>query len=137
VLGNKQCDLPPGTYGSFTTPNGAWSNLTSGNYVFCSFRSGRRAKVTGKGTTVLIPNGGSVRSGNGSELAEGCGDMTILVDGPKSGVAFGRSGLMAAKICAPEATIRLGHGNVLIGQFIADAVASDSHNVARCCGKCP
>jgi hypothetical protein len=77
-----------------------------------------------------------MRITNGSELAEGCGDLTVLVDGAASSVNFGRTGLMAAKVCAPEASISLGHGNVLIGQFIGDTVSADLFNVARCCGAC-
>jgi hypothetical protein len=136
VPGNQQCDLPPGTYGTFSVQNGGRANLTPGQYVFCNFRTGRRAKVTAQGTTVLIPDGGMLRITNGSELAEGCGDLTVLVDGAASSVNFGRTGLMAAKVCAPEASISLGHGNVLIGQFIGDTVSADLFNVARCCGAC-
>jgi hypothetical protein len=137
VPGNKQCDLPPGTYGNFSVEKGGWANLAAGDYVFCNFRTGRRAKVTAQGSRVLIPDRGMVRITNGSELAEGCGDLTILVDGKASSVNFGRTGLMAAKVCAPEASISLGHANVLIGQFIGDTVSADLFNVARCCSDCP
>jgi hypothetical protein len=137
VPGNQQCDLPPGVYGNFSVQNGGWANLSAGDYVFCNFRTGRRAKVTAQGTKILIPDTGMVRITNGSELAEDCDDLEILVDGKASSVNFGRTGLMAAKVCAPEASISLGHGNVLIGQFIGDTVAADLFNVARCCGGCP
>lgn len=32
---------------------------------------------------------------------------------------------------------RLGHNNVLIGQFVADTVSADLNNVGQCCGECP
>ena len=136
VPGNQQCDLPPGTYGSFIMRNGGWTNLEPGNYVFCRFRSGRRAKLTADATTILMPAGGAFRAGNGTELGEGCGDLTILADG-NTNIGFGRTGLVAAKVCAPEAHIRLGHGNVLIGQFVSDTLNADVNNVGRCCGDCP
>lgn len=136
--GNKQCDLPPGTYGSFAVLNDAWANLEAGTYVFCRARLGRRAKLTAKPTTtVLIPAGGSFRTSNGAEVAEECGDLKLLVDGPTSSVVFGRQALVAAQVCAPASRIRLGHGNVLIGRFIGDVIAADRGNVGRCCGRCP
>jgi hypothetical protein len=136
VPGNQQCDLPPGTYGSLTVQNNARLNLQPGDYVVCRFRAGRRAKITADATTILVPEGGVFRSGNATELAEACGDLRILVDGRSSSVAFGRNGLVAAQICAPEARIRLGHNNVLIGQFVADTVNADLHNVGQCCQVC-
>jgi hypothetical protein len=77
------------------------------------------------------------RASNGTELAEGCGELTVLVDGASSPVSFGRGGLVAAKICAPESKLSLGHNNVLIGQFVADTVSADLNNVGQCCGECP
>lgn len=136
--GNAQCDLPPGTYGSLAVLNDGWINLRAGNYVFCRGRMGRRAKLTATPTTtVLIPAGGSFRASNGAEVAEECGDLKLLVDGPTSSVVFGRQALVAAQVCAPGSRIRLGHGNVLIGRFIGDVVTADRGNVGRCCGRCP
>jgi len=138
VPGNKQCDLPPGTYGSLAVLNDAWANLEAGTYVFCRGRLGRRAKLTAKPTaTVLIPAGGSFRASNGSQVAEECGDLKLLVDGPRSSVVFGRSGLMTAQVCAPASRIRLGHANVLAGRFIGDKITADLNNTGRCCGRCP
>jgi len=138
VPGNKQCDLPPGTYGSFAVLNDGWANLQAGTYVFCRGRLGRRAKLTAKPTTtVLIPAGGSFRASNGSQVAEECGDLKLLVDGPPSSVVFGRSGFMTAQVCAPASRIRLGHGNVLAGRFIGDKITADLNNTGRCCGRCP
>jgi hypothetical protein len=34
-----------------------------------AFRSGRKAKITASGTTVLIPDNGVFRASNGTELA--------------------------------------------------------------------
>jgi hypothetical protein len=86
---------------------------------------------------LLIPAGGAFRASNGTELGEGCGDFRVLIDGQASNVAFGRSGLIAAKVCAPETKLSLGHSNVLIGQFVANSLTADLNNVGRCCGKCP
>jgi hypothetical protein len=61
----------------------------------------------------------------------------VLVEGASSNIAFGRNGLVAAKICAPEAKISLGHNNVVVGQFVADTISADLNNLGRCCGKCP
>ena len=58
VPGNQQCDLPPGVYGNFSVQNGGWANLSAGDYVFCNFRTGRRAKVTAQGARILIPEHG-------------------------------------------------------------------------------
>jgi hypothetical protein len=135
--GNQQCDLPPGTYGSFSIQNGGWTNFSAGDYVFCRFRTGRRSKATGTNTTILVPAGGAFRASNGTELGEGCGDFRVLIDGQASSVAFGRGGLVAAKLCAPETKVALGHSNVLIGQFVANSLSADLNNVGRCCGSCP
>jgi len=55
VPGNKQCDLPPGTYGSLLMANGARLNLQPGSYVLCQFRAGQHTITTGHGTTILLP----------------------------------------------------------------------------------
>ena len=137
VPGNQQCDLPPGTYGLLVAQNGSRLNLRTGDYTLCGLRAGRRAKITGSATRILIPDGGVFRASNGSEVGEGCTDLTVLMDGSRAKVGFGRGGLVAAKVCAPQAKMSLGHHNVLIGQFVADSVTADLNNVARCCGVCP
>jgi hypothetical protein len=87
VPGNKQCDLPPGTYGSLLMANGARLNLQSGTYVLCQFCAGQHTITTGHGTTILLPAGApaenAVRVTNDSDLGADCGDLRFLVDGSR------------------------------------------------------
>jgi hypothetical protein len=137
VPGNQQCDLPPDTYGSIAINDGGRLNLTSGVYVACLFKAGRDTTVTADATTVFIPAGApaktALRISNGSDLGADCGDIRFLIDG-KTKVSFGRRGVMAAEVCAPESALSLGHNNVLIGSFIGDTVNADLNNFGRCCG---
>ncbi|MGH7895561.1 MAG: hypothetical protein ACREQL_12895 [Candidatus Binatia bacterium] len=132
--GNQRCDLAPGVYGRLSVMNGARLALGPGQYVFCSVKIGREAAVEADATTILLPTGGSFKAGNGSEVGQDCGDLTVLKQG-FGVVSFGRHALIASRVCAPQAYLRLGHGNTLIGQFVADTVTSDSNNQGRCC--CP
>src|SRR5262245_4676065 len=135
--GNQQCDLPPGTYGTIVVNNGGRLNLKPGGYVACLFRAGQHTTTTADGTTVFVPasvlSRNAVRVNNDSELGADCGDLRFLVDG-QSRVSFGRGGVVAAEVCAPESKISLGHNNILIGSFIADTVNADLNNFGRCCG---
>ena len=132
VPGNERCDLAPGVYGRLRVMNGSRAALTSGQYVFCGVKVGREAAVEADGTTILVPEGGSFRAGNGSDIGLDCDDLTVLLQG-RGTVAFGRHALVATRLCAPQAYLRLGHGNTLIGQFVADTITSDSNNQGRCC----
>ena len=131
VPGNGRCDLAPGAYGRLRVMNGARLALVPGEYVFCAVRVGRNAVVQADATTILLP-GGSFKAGNGSTVGEDCGDLAVLMHG-FGVVSFGRHALVATRVCAPQAYLRLGHGNTLIGQFVADTVTSDSNNQGRCC----
>ncbi len=137
VPGNRQCDLPPGTYGSLIMEDGARLNLDPGEYVLCLFKAGQDTTTTADGTTILLPANGpsksALRINNGSELGNDCGDLRVLADG-KTRMSFGRGGVVAAEICAPESKISLGHNNILIGGFVADTVNADLNNFGRCCG---
>jgi hypothetical protein len=132
--GNQRCDLAPGVYGRLTVLRGARVALGSGDYTFCGVKVGRDATVEADATTVLLPSGGSLKATNGSTLGQDCGDLTVLLKG-RGVVSFGRHALIASRICAPQSVIRLGHGNTLIGQFVADTLLADSQNQGRCC--CP
>src|SRR5262249_7817175 len=131
VPGNKQCDLPPGTYGTLQMNDGARLNLQAGVYVMCLFKAGQKTTTTAGGTTIVIPDGApsknAVKVNNGSLLGSDCGQLRFLVDG-RTKVSFGRSGVVATEICAPEAQVSLGHNNILIGSFVADAVNADLNN---------
>lgn len=132
VPGNHECDLAPGTYGAVVALNAANLNLVPGDYNVCSFRTGRNAKVDASATRLLI-NGGFFKSNNSSDVGDDCGDLEVYVKG-NGQVSFGRNSLVAAKVCAPSSNIKLGHNNVLIGQFIGDVVNSDLNNRGQCCG---
>jgi hypothetical protein len=134
VPGNQQCDLAPGAYGRLRVMNDSRLALAPGQYSFCSVKVGRDAAVEADGTTVFVPSGGFFRAGNGSQVGEDCGDLEVLMQG-RGTIAFGRHALVAARVCAPQTYLRLGHGNTLIGRFMADTITSDSNNQARCC--CP
>lgn len=137
VPGNRQCDLPPGTYGTIVVNDGGRLNLDPGVYVACVFRAGQDTTTTADATTIVIPAGApsknAVRVNNGSELGADCGDLRFLVDGATK-VSFGRGGVVAAEVCAPEAKISLGHNNILIGSFVSDTMSADLNNFGRCCG---
>jgi hypothetical protein len=132
--GNQRCDLAPGIYGQLRVMNDARIALGPGQYTFCSVKIGRNAAVEADATTILLPDGGSFRAGNGSEVGQDCGDLTVLMHG-RGVVVFGRQALIATRVCAPQAYLRLGHGNTLVGQFVADTISADWNNQARCC--CP
>lgn len=131
--GNGRCDLGPGTYGSIIVRNGGIIDLKPGDYNVCSFRLGRSAKLTAKGANLNIADGGMMRAGGGSIVAQDCGDLTVKVFG-KGRVSFGRHLSIAAKVCAPEGKLRLGNSNHLLGQFVANTVTSDFGNMADSCG---
>lgn len=132
IPGNQQCDIAPGVYGRVRVLNDARLSLQPGQYTFCSFKVGREAAVEADGTTILMPRGAFLKAGNGSQVGQDCGDLTVLMRG-FGVVSFGRHALVASRVCAPQGYMRLGHGNTLIGQFLADTITSDSHNQGRCC----
>ncbi|HXJ32458.1 MAG TPA: hypothetical protein VMS22_00340 [Candidatus Eisenbacteria bacterium] len=131
--GNGACDLPPGTYGYIVVQNAAKLNLTSGTYVSCGVRIGRNVVVTAHDSTVLVSGGGFFKANNGATVAEACGDLRVLLKG-KGSVSFGRHASIAADICAPASSLKLGHANQLTGHFVGDTVSADSNNHGRCCG---
>ena len=131
--GNGRCDLPPGVYGALNVRSKAKLTLAAGSYSFCSMRIVRSTLVLGNGTTITVPNGGAVRISNESTFGQKCGDITLLIDGPST-IRFGHAVNVAARVCAPEGKIALGHGNHLLGQFVGDFVTSDRGNDGDCCG---
>jgi hypothetical protein len=133
VLGNKQCDLAPGAYGQVVALNAARLNLAAGDYPVCSFKTGRNVIVGASGANIYVADGGDFKTNNNTDLADSCGDLSVFLKGTGQ-VSFGRNSLIAAKLCAPAANIKLGHNNVLIGQFIGDVVNADLNNRGQCCG---
>lgn len=133
VPGNKQCDLGPAAYGSIVVLNAGRLNLTAGDYPVCSFRTGRNAIVHAGASRILVADGGTFKTNNNTDLGETCGDLEVYVKGSGQ-ISFGRNSLIATKMCAPGSNIKLGHNNVLIGQFIGDVVNADLNNRGQCCG---
>jgi hypothetical protein len=135
--GNSRCDLAPGTYGEISVRNFGKLDLAPGSYNVCSLKVGRNALVTAKGTNVFIADGGSFRVGGTSKVGQQCGDLTVLEKGTGR-ITFGRGATVAAKVCAPAAALNLGHGNLLIGQFVGDTITANRNNHGQCCvgGKC-
>lgn len=133
IPANGQCDLVPGTYGNIVVQNAARISFAPGDYAICSFHGGRNVLVLASGVTLRISNGGFFRVNNGSSVAMACDDLVIQQQGTGT-ISFGRNSSIAAKVCAPEALIRLGHANKLTGQFIGDIVNADLNNVGECCG---
>ena len=131
--GNGICDLPPGTYGFIVVQNAARVTLAPGDYVACGMRIGRNVIMRADESRVLVPNGSFFKANNGTTVGEACGDLTVFVRG-KGKVSFGRHANIAAEVCAPESNVKLGHANQLLGRFVADTVAADWNNHARCCG---
>jgi hypothetical protein len=131
--GNGMCDLAPGKYGTIEVRNGATVLLAPGAYVACDLRVSRKARVLGEGVVLDVGTGGSLRVGSGSQVGQDCGDLVVHLAG-LGPVAFGRNARIAAQICAPRADVGLGHDNVIVGQVIADTIASDASNDVQCCG---
>jgi hypothetical protein len=130
--GNGACDLPPGTYGLINVLNGARLNMSPGVYNVCDFKSGKGVIIDGTGVQINV-NGGFFKLNNNNDLGDGCGDFTVHVKGSGQ-VSFGRNSLIAAKVCAPQSNVKLGHNNTLIGQFIGDVVNADLNDRGQCCG---
>jgi hypothetical protein len=132
LLGNGQCDLAPGQYGDISVQSGATANLDPGDYDTCSFTASRNTNIQGPGAVINV-NGGVFKISNGSTLGTTCGDFTVRVDGGGN-VSFGRNVFIAAKVCAPDSILKLGHNNTLLGQFVGDIVNADLNNKGGCCG---
>jgi hypothetical protein len=132
MLGNGQCDLAPGQYGDISVQSAATLVLQPGNYDICSFTASRNTNTQGVGA-VLNVNNGVFKVSNGSTFGATCGDITVRVEGGGN-VSFGRNVFIAAKVCAPDSTLKLGHNNQLLGQFIGDVVNADLNNSGGCCG---
>jgi hypothetical protein len=134
--GNGACDLPPGTYGDIRVQNLAEINLSAGSYNVCSFSLGKNAEATGNQSFINIADDGFLRVNNESKVGvQQCGDFTFRIEGHGT-VNFGRNVVLAAQVCAPNSDVSLGHGNVLLGQFIGLNVNADRNNSVRICCEC-
>jgi hypothetical protein len=131
--GNGICDLPPGIYGFVVVQNTARLTLSAGDYVACSVQIGRNVIVRADASRILVPGGGFFKANNGTTVGEACGDLTVFVRG-KGKVSIGRHANVAAEVCAPESSVKLGHDNRLLGRFVGDTIAANSNNHGQCCG---
>ncbi len=131
--GNGHCDLGPGAYGEIEVRNGATLELAPGVYTPCDFKVSRKARVFADGVTINVPDGGSFQVNNGSQVGQDCDGLVVRVQGAGP-VNFGRNARIAGTVCAPRATVRLGHNNVLVGQFVGETLTADFHNEVQCCG---
>jgi hypothetical protein len=134
VPNNGRCDLAPGVYGDVSVRNKALMALGSGNYDVCTFKVGRNANVTADAAVIRIPDGGEFKGGGGSNIAQDCGELTVLLKGSKGRVTFGRGLNVAAKICIPAGAIKMGHSNRFLGQLVADFITANRDNHGECCG---
>lgn len=134
--GNGACDLPPGTYGDVVVKNGATINFAAGAYNVCSLALGQHANATGGSTEINIADNGFFRVNNDSRFGQQrCGDFIVRVE-DQGTVNFGRRVVLQAQVCAPRSSVNLGHGNVLLGQFIGLDVNSDRDNSVKICKEC-
>ncbi|MCW5889561.1 MAG: hypothetical protein KIT14_03320 [bacterium] len=130
--GNRQCDLPAGTYGNLTVQNGASISFDGGTYQFCSVNMGKNTNSTVKALSTVNVSG-NMSVNNGSTFGAQCGDFTVNAAGGGA-VSFGRNASVSMFLCAPQRNVSLGHNNDLLGRFVGDVVNSDSNNRGRCCG---
>lgn len=131
VPGNKQCDLPPGTYGNLTIQNAGVISFDGGDYALCTVNAGKNVSATSKNPTTLNV-AGDFSVNNNSLFGQSCGDFTVNAAGTGI-VNFGRNGSYAMFACAPERAVDLGHNNDLLGRFVGDTIRADSNNRGRCC----
>jgi hypothetical protein len=132
MLGNFQCDLPAGTYGTITVRDGARISFAAGTTVACRLKAGKATRVTSVGPArVLVPGSGSIRINNGLDVGSTCGKLLLATErGP---IHFGRRGDVTADACTIFGTLKLGHSNNLHGRYIGSDIQMDFNNEGRCC----
>jgi hypothetical protein len=121
--------LGPGTYGAVVIEGGGGGSgrlvLTGGSYTFCSLRAARGATIAFQGPSTVAVNG-NVTLGNGTTAGPapgsglGAGDVVLHAAGTT--VHFARNSRVQARLCAPNARLRLTHGGQHEGQFVAATV---------------
>lgn len=133
VGGGQTMNLPPGVYGAVTVMTGGTLNLSPGTYDICSFSGAGSVQVTGHGVVINIPDSGSFSLGNDGMFGQQqCGDFIVRIQGAGT-FNLGRRTKFSAQVCGPSATLRLGHGGTLLGQFVGSTVASNSDNSMTSC----
>jgi len=131
---DSQRTLPPGTYGNVVVFSaGSRSGrlvLTGGDYLFCSLRAGRSARILFQGrSTVKIQNevnlGASAYLGPDPDVSPlpSAGDITLYVNGPA--VRFSASSEAHAHVYAPNAMLRLTHEATIQGTFLGRLIRTE------------
>ncbi len=116
--------LAPGVYGDARVEGGAGGPGTlvlAGQYAFCSLHASRDARVHFSGpATAWIA--GSLTGSNASTVAPepastvSPADIAIFVAGPQ--VRLARKARLAARLCAPVASVRFGSSVILEGSVV-------------------
>lgn len=134
--GNGVCDLAPGTYGDISVQNLAHLNFTNGAYNICSLTVGKNATIQGSSTVLNIADDGFLRVNNASKFGDqNCGEFKVRIEA-KGSVSLGRNVVFAAQVCGPQSEMSLGHGNVLLGQFIGLDIDFNRDNSLKACCDC-
>ena len=131
---DSQRTLPPGTYGNVVVYSaGSRSGrlvLTGGDYLFCSLRTSRSARILFQGpSTVKIQNevslGATAYLGPDPDVSPlpSAGDITLYVNGPA--VLFSASSEAHAHVYAPNAMLRLTHYSTIEGTFLARLIRTE------------
>ena len=131
---DSQRTLPPGTYGNVVVFSaGSRSGrlvLTGGDYLFCSLRAGRSARILFQGpSTVKIQNevnlGASAYLGPDPDVSPlpSAADITLYVNGPA--VRFSASSEAHAHVYAPNAMLRLTHEATIQGTFLGRLIRTE------------
>src|SRR5947207_2648349 len=131
---DSQRTLPPGTYGNVVVFSaGSRSGrlvLTGGDYIFCSLRTGRSARIlVQRPSTVKIQD--ELNLGAGAYLGPDpdvsplplASDITLYVNGPA--VRFSASSEACAHVYAPNAMLRLTHEATIQGTFVARLIRTE------------
>src|SRR2546427_6879164 len=131
---DSQRTLPPGPYGNVVEFSaGSRSGrlvLTGGDYLFCSLRTGRSARILFQGpSTVKIQTevnlGASAYLGPDPDVSPlpSAADITLYVNGPA--VRFSASSEAHARVYAPNAMLRLTHEATIEGTFLARLIRTE------------
>lgn len=124
--------LPSGVYGDLVVARGADLTLVGGGYVFCSVKVSRAARLEAQApveidVTGRIAIGGSATFGPAPGSGLTPADLRLFSDGIS--VHFSRQSQVQARLCAPNASLRLTQGGSHMGTFIANAIGTEHISV--------
>lgn len=127
VPAGGQQQLAPGVYGEVSVTGRGTLTLGGGDYVFCSLRVGRNANL-------LVNGKSNIRVSDDLTLAHGshtapnapglsAADVRFHVAGNQ--VRFARNSDVHARLCAPQATLRITAGTDLEGTYLARTIHTE------------